>query len=104
MFEIIPKSTSDFRYQNVHWIKSLKSRLDWIAPDLTLCDSACDCTSFSDTTLVQPEDTSCATDKSLQWADKKTVREFITRDDEEQEQLSDYQECDQEICECCITK
>jgi hypothetical protein len=103
MFEFIPKSPSDFRFQNSHWIRSLRSPLDWIAPDITLCDSACDCTSFSDTTLVQHDDTICSTEKSLHWANKKTIREFVSPNEPEEERLSDYQECDQDICECCST-
>jgi hypothetical protein len=97
LFEINPRSIDDFRFQNYQWIRSLCNTMDWLAPDLTLCDSACDCTAFSDEALEQPSLNSNS--RALQWADKRKVREFCK--DEDQEVVDEYQECDSEVCECC---
>ena len=105
LFEIIPKSDNDFRFRNEYWIRSLDC-LRW-SPALTLCDSACDCTAFDDTHESKPDvviqrhwDGDSGQDQDghcLQWSERKHVREFCD------ENVSEYSECDSDICECCST-
>jgi hypothetical protein len=100
LFEFVPHSDCDFRHQNLQWISMLYC--DWLLPDLTLCDSACDCTAFSDETIERPQPV-ISNEKGLQWAEKRRVREFCVSANPEDSNcfIDEYEELDHELFEKC---